>query len=66
MSLPPRRTFVVKISADADPVHVVGRVEHVTSGNSTRFEAIDELEAFIAETLNQEEVPATPPQEKVE
>jgi hypothetical protein len=66
MTLPPRRTFVVKISAEADPVHVVGRVEHVTSGNSARFEAIDELGAFIAEILGQEQSPATPKQGEVE
>jgi hypothetical protein len=66
MSLPPHRTFVVKISRDADPVHVVGRVEHVTSGNSARFEAVDELGAFIVEILGQEESPVTPQPKEVD
>jgi hypothetical protein len=55
MSVPPsKRAFVVKVSAGADSAHIAGRVEHVTSGTSARFEAIEQLGTFIIETLSRE------------
>jgi hypothetical protein len=66
MLLSPRRTFVVKISSDADATHVVGRVEHVTSGSTARFEAIEELGSFLAKILGQEQGQAAPQQKDVE
>ena len=45
---PSRLAFVVKLSPDAEPAHLAGRVEHVGSGESARFEAIEELGSFLA------------------
>jgi hypothetical protein len=47
--------FVVKLSADAEPAHLAGRVEHVGSGESARFEAIEELGSFLAKILGQDQ-----------
>jgi hypothetical protein len=66
MTHPSNRTFVVKLSAESDPTHVVGRVEHVTSGDSVGFEALDQLSAFMAEVLRQEQRETASRQEEVE
>jgi hypothetical protein len=63
--LPPRRAFVVKLSSEACPTHVAGRVEHVESGTSASFEELEELGAFIAEILGQEQPPPPPQQKEV-
>jgi hypothetical protein len=39
------------IAADADPWRVVGQVEHVTSGTSARFEAIERPGLLLCEIL---------------
>ncbi|MEW6268822.1 MAG: hypothetical protein AB1689_05940 [Thermodesulfobacteriota bacterium] len=48
--LPTDRAFVVQLSAEADPGtrRLSGRVEHVVSGESVRFESLEQLLAFIA------------------
>lgn len=63
---PSHRAFVVKLSAAPDPARVAGRVEHVASGESARFEALEELGAFLARTLAHEQGEADPQQENVE
>jgi hypothetical protein len=63
---PTNRAFVVKLSVDADPAHVVGRVEHVASGASARFEVLDQLGAFMARILGDEQAEADPQQQDVE
>ena len=42
--------FVIQVRPDADPAHGVlrGRIEHVDSGHSARFQSIEELVSFIA------------------
>jgi len=52
--LPVSRSFVVQLSADTsrDSRRFRGRVEHIASGRSRRFESLDELEAFLAEVLS--------------
>jgi hypothetical protein len=44
--------FVVRLTA-ADPAHLAGSVEHVSSGTVARFEAIEDLGAFMAEIIGQ-------------
>jgi hypothetical protein len=58
-ALPHARTFVVQLSSDADPGHgrLVGRVEHVDSGRSTRFASAEEMNAFFARVLCEAEEP---------
>jgi hypothetical protein len=46
-TLPPERAFVVQLAADASPDGWSGRVEHVVSGRSTHFHALDQLLAFM-------------------
>jgi hypothetical protein len=45
-----RRTFVVQLRLDADPVRgrVAGRVQHTHSNDASHFDSVDELLAFIA------------------
>jgi hypothetical protein len=52
--LPPQAAFVVQFQADADIElkMIAGRVEHVVSGQSTYFISLDELLAFMNQTLN--------------
>jgi len=52
--LPPDRAFVVQLSSDAElgEQRFVGRVEHVTTGQSVHFESLDELLAFIGRLLS--------------
>jgi hypothetical protein len=55
-SLPVQRAFVVQFRAEADVEQgkFAGRVEHVVSGQATRFYSLDELLAFFAQILSQE------------
>ena len=49
------RSFVVEIHADADlqARSVIGRVEHVVSGQTTLFESLDALIFFMAQILSE-------------
>lgn len=54
--LPPSRAFVVQFSdGDLGDQPSRGRVEHVRSGRSTRFDGLDRLAEFFAEVLTREE-----------
>jgi len=48
------RSFLVHLRTDADIPggRVVGRVEHVHSGDATHFQSIEELLSFMATLLN--------------
>ncbi len=61
-SLPVRRAFVVQFRAEAELEHdcFTGRVEHVASGEATRFSSVEELLAFFARVLGQEHWPRGP------
>ena len=50
---PVQRAFVVQVHATAAVAQgqLAGRVEHVLSGQATRFHTVDELLAFIARVL---------------
>jgi hypothetical protein len=52
-SLPTNRAFLVQFrlqSTEASPAYA-GRVEHVVSGEGTRFHSLDELLAFMIRVL---------------
>ena len=52
--LPPDRAFVLQLRAEAvgeERARLAGRVEHVASGRTARFESLPELVAFIEGTL---------------
>ena len=52
-SLPPEWAFVIQFSGtDVEHGHVEGRVEHVQSGEATRFESLDTLVEFFARVLS--------------
>ncbi len=61
-SLPVRRAFVVQFRAEVEVDQGVftGRVEHVASGEVTRFSSVEELLAFFARVLGQEHWPRGP------
>jgi hypothetical protein len=48
------RAFIVHLRTDADIAggRVVGRVEHVRSGDAAHFQSIEELLSFMATLLN--------------
>lgn len=48
-----RRSFVIKFSPDTNPEdgRFIGRVEHVASGETTRFESSDALVSFLNDVL---------------
>ena len=48
-----KRSFVIKFSVDANPEEgrFIGRVEHVASGKTTRFESSDALVSFLNDVL---------------
>ena len=52
-SLSPHRAFVVQFRAETDVVagHLVGRVEHIVSGQATTFQTLENLLAFMARVL---------------
>jgi hypothetical protein len=56
-SLPTERAFVVQIHADAkvEQGQWQGRVEHVVSYRSTRFQSLEELLAFLVKILSEPE-----------
>ena len=47
--------FVVhfRVNSDVAQGRIAGRVEHVVSGQSTHFDSLEELLAFIARVLTQ-------------
>ena len=49
----PEWAFVVqfRVETELEQGHCVGRVEHVVSGQATRFHTLDELLAFLARVL---------------
>jgi hypothetical protein len=50
--LPPEWAFVVQLSdQDVAHGHFEGRVEHVVSGQGTRFQSLDALVAFLSHIL---------------
>jgi hypothetical protein len=50
------RAFLVQLRTDADIPggRVVGRVEHVRSGDATHFQSIEELLSFMTTLLSRE------------
>jgi hypothetical protein len=54
--LSPRRAFVVQFRAQARGTRsdFVGRVEHVTSGQATRFHSCEDFLAFVERILADE------------
>ena len=55
LELPPDRAFVLHLDARAQlPRRVIGRVEHVTSGQVTHVTSLRELLAFLADVLRQQ------------
>jgi hypothetical protein len=52
-ALSPHRAFVVQFRAETDMAQgrYTGRVEHVVSGQATRFASLEELLAFMAQVL---------------
>jgi hypothetical protein len=59
-ALPGARAFVVLLHADCDPAaeDVRGRVEHVPSGRTARFESLADLVGFLARITAGEDEPA--------
>jgi hypothetical protein len=53
-SLPRRCAFVIQFRPETDIRRepVVGRIEHVMSGQATHFHSLEEMLAFIARVLN--------------
>jgi hypothetical protein len=58
-SRPSGRTFVVQYTGDVDPDrgHLSGGVEHIGSGRRERFASEQEMPAFVARVLREEEGP---------
>jgi hypothetical protein len=52
-SLSPHRAFVVQLRAETDVAagRLVGRVEHVVSGQAATFQTLEGLLAFLAQIL---------------
>jgi hypothetical protein len=61
-SLPVHRAFVVQFRAEADVEQgcFTGRVEHVMTGQTTKFSSVEELLAFFDYVLHQEQWPRGP------
>jgi len=51
--LSPQRAFVVQFrtGTGAEPGRFVGRVEHMTSGQATRFASVEDLVTFVTRVL---------------
>lgn len=51
--LSPQRAFVLQFYPQTDVAqgHFVGRVEHVMSGQTARFDSLDTLVAFLGQVL---------------
>ncbi len=62
-ALSPHRAFVVQFRAETEieQGRCTGRVEHVVSGEATRFASLEELLAFMAQVLT---AIRAPPQRK--
>jgi len=58
-SLPTDRAFVIQFRAQPPdaPVSWEGRVEHLVSGQVTRFHSLEELLAFLRRVLTDEQAP---------
>jgi hypothetical protein len=58
-ALPARKAFVVQLHADAqvERHHFKGRVEHIVSHQTTHFESLEELVAFIVRVVTEPEKP---------
>lgn len=54
--LSPHRAFVIQLRGDCQIYRdrFTGRIEHVTSGQATRFGSVDELLAFIGQVLDRQ------------
>ena len=65
--LPVQRAFVVQLHATADvaQTRIVGRVEHVVSGQALHFHTLAELLAFMARVLSALEARTTEAPEPV-
>jgi hypothetical protein len=54
LELPPDRAFVVHLDVHARlPRRVIGRVEHVTSGQVAHIDSLGELMGFMAKVLRE-------------
>ena len=64
-ALPPERAFVVQFSADANLAEgrALGRAEHVCTGRTVHFTAMDQLVAFLDELMSAQQE-ATEPTER--
>lgn len=56
------RTFVVQFRTETDAAqgHVVGRIEHVTSGQAAAFQSWVEMQTFMVQILLQEQTQPPP------
>ena len=56
-SLPVSRSFVAQFTSDTVPASqcLRGRVEHIDSGRSQRFDSLDNLVAFFTEVIQANE-----------
>ena len=65
-SLPSQRAFVVQLHAEAQVKHGQwkGRVEHLNSGEAEHFASPEELLAFMAHVLKDQEGAERSPEEK--
>ena len=54
MPLPRSRAFVMRLSTDTDvgQARIAGRIEHVMSGQATRFGSLEELLSFLNQVLD--------------
>lgn len=61
-SLPVRRAFVVQFRVEANLAQgcFMGRVEHVMTGQATKFSSVEELLAFFDYVLRREQWPRGP------
>ena len=61
------RAFVIQLSATRpNDSPIAGRVEHVSSGQTARFEVLGELGAFLARVLAHEQGEADPQPEDLD
>jgi len=60
--LPTDRAFVVQLTASTviSREHIAGRIEHVVSGESARFQSLEGLVAFIAHVLGEKQETENP------
>lgn len=54
--LPRNRAFVIQLhaAANVDKGEVQGRIEHVASAESTHFQSVEELVAFMVQVLSEQ------------